>query len=690
MDVKQAFAERKWRHYLAAPTIDQPHDPEITILSTAFLSQSIPYEYKVAIRQCETAHDIWRIFEQRYASKTREDEVRLEAQLLDFKKSAGDTLEQHITKFDNLIASIMDQQPSDRQYDDVKINQYFLRTLEMSNIPTENWRGFITFQGKNWLTNTKEQLYSEARTYYNTHIAPHLSTTSTDTNTSPTQTNESKAFIINSQAPDQNNQQRNDNNNNRGRGRGNYNNNYNNYNDNNNYNSNQYNGNQYNSNQQRPEYPRDRLEYPRDPNAWCNLHCKYGHSNEQCFAQQQIIAQLPPHLRPQPQTQAPTQTNNENQPQYQPYTPNSNVPPPFPKNAPPSNPTTLPPESTPRRIQLTSTIKSKNPFWKYDTTASDHVTWNPLHFHTFSKLENPIPIHVLDSVIYAYGHGTIVLQDPSGKTHALHNVLYIPDSRELVISQYLAKIHGLRLTIDQDDNFVLSSPNGFRIQSQSINRLTTFPDLKCIEYVPHRHNHSNHSINQSQRPARCFKTFTPPFGRNTFQSSFNASTPSPYPRSHPRILSPVQPHQFNTPKSTSVLTRILNSIDHILHSHPASPSTPSYPFRSSTPSPRPFVSQSSIQLLQSLILSALDANKTPTSQTTPTEITSSIESTPQSATTTTPSIIPAIIPVPVIHVPIEIESASTPVSSSSKKSKKKKRKAKKESQSIDNVSISSD
>src|SRR5947207_8397910 len=58
MDVELAFAERKWTHYLAPPTENITHDPEITIQTTAFISQSIPYEHKAAIRQCRTAHDI--------------------------------------------------------------------------------------------------------------------------------------------------------------------------------------------------------------------------------------------------------------------------------------------------------------------------------------------------------------------------------------------------------------------------------------------------------------------------------------------------------------------------------------------------------------------------------------------------------------------------------------------------------
>ena len=127
-----------------------------------------------------TAAQIWLSFKQRYASQSREDELRLEGQLLDFKKQSIDTLDQHITKFDNLISAIMAQQPQDQRYDDTKINRYFLRTLETANIPNEDWKGFITFTGKTWFSITKDQLFSEARTYYNTHIQGQQSVHNTD------------------------------------------------------------------------------------------------------------------------------------------------------------------------------------------------------------------------------------------------------------------------------------------------------------------------------------------------------------------------------------------------------------------------------------------------------------------------------------------------------------------------------
>jgi hypothetical protein len=121
-------------------------------------------------------HTRYGVIQDQYNPKTREDEVRLEAQVLDTRKLLTDTIEQRIQKFDELVTNLLNHQPDGRRYDDTKINQYFLRYLKLSNIKNKDWKGFITFQGKAWLTSTKDQLYADATTYYHTHILPHLTT----------------------------------------------------------------------------------------------------------------------------------------------------------------------------------------------------------------------------------------------------------------------------------------------------------------------------------------------------------------------------------------------------------------------------------------------------------------------------------------------------------------------------------
>ena len=53
-EVKDAFIEREWNHYLF-PTMkdetgkDIPHDPRVETAAKAFINQSIPYQHKASI-----------------------------------------------------------------------------------------------------------------------------------------------------------------------------------------------------------------------------------------------------------------------------------------------------------------------------------------------------------------------------------------------------------------------------------------------------------------------------------------------------------------------------------------------------------------------------------------------------------------------------------------------------------------
>jgi hypothetical protein len=170
-DVQSAFAERNWTKYLDIANdaiIDDDDKTKVTehattlIQAYAFLNQCIPYEHKTRIRNCTTAAQIWSALNEEYASQTREDELRLEGILLDFKKLPTDSISAHISKFSTLIDAVIAQQPENQKYDDSKKNHYFLRSLETANIPNENWMGFITSLGKTWLTLSTHELYAEA------------------------------------------------------------------------------------------------------------------------------------------------------------------------------------------------------------------------------------------------------------------------------------------------------------------------------------------------------------------------------------------------------------------------------------------------------------------------------------------------------------------------------------------------
>ena len=188
--VKDAFGERQWLGYLdpslitktdASPTTQTPRelespvftpDPLIAASAKAFLTQSIEFKYQTAIDRCETAADIWSVLLERYGTRTRDDELRLESELMTLTKLPTDTIDDFLMKFDDLISKIRAQQTHDT-WDNAKLNMHFLRALEMSKVPNEDWKAFATYIGSSYDTISNNQLQSKFRTYYQAHIAPY-------------------------------------------------------------------------------------------------------------------------------------------------------------------------------------------------------------------------------------------------------------------------------------------------------------------------------------------------------------------------------------------------------------------------------------------------------------------------------------------------------------------------------------
>src|SRR5437667_8085960 len=64
----------------------------------------------------------------------------------------------------------------------------------------------------------------------------------------------------------------------------------------------------------------------------------------------------------------------------------------------------------------------------------------------------------------------------------LHNGLHICQSCNLVFSKLLPKTQSPKTSFNENENLFLSSPNSFHIQSQNIDGISTFPNLKFINY----------------------------------------------------------------------------------------------------------------------------------------------------------------------------------------------------------------
>jgi gag-polypeptide of LTR copia-type len=149
-------------------------DPATRARAKAFLSQSIDYRYRSAIETCTSAAEIWSVFLARHGQCSRDDELRLEAELLSLVKLSTQTLDQFTERFDDLISSIRAQQEPNQHWDDRKVNMHFIRSLELSNIPNEDWKAWSTYIGSSHGTMSHDSLQAACRTYYTTHMLPRL------------------------------------------------------------------------------------------------------------------------------------------------------------------------------------------------------------------------------------------------------------------------------------------------------------------------------------------------------------------------------------------------------------------------------------------------------------------------------------------------------------------------------------
>ena len=475
-DVRDAFEDRGWTSYLIAPSTTTPStttatdttraftpDPVIVNKARAFLKAAIPYEYKPGLETFTTAAEIWIALEQRYASTSREDELRLKSQLMDLRKSRSDTIDQHIQKYSSLLSSILAQQQAERRFDNPEINSYFLRSLEKSDIPGEDWKGFITFLGKSWLTATKEQLYSDARTYYNTHIHPFLTEHTSE---------DSKVLAIRN-IPQANRSG------------------YRNFNkptDNRNLRNNR-------GNINRNSGPRPRTASSSN-NLWCDYHNRRtGHNTLDCKAK--LLD--PEYLRFQQQR-------------------SRNLPPDY---EPPLIYTTTTPESRVNTIRAYKTTAPTTKLWIYDTACTETMTSEPQYFFDYTEFNHPILVSGIGkSTLFARGSGTVYLQSlpdlNNTSIHRFDDVWLVPGLDDSIISKHWIKQHGLKTSLDDQENIVLVSndpKSSFKATTQSIGKITVFPHIQALVYqpkacnistAPQRHSRIpvpvQHNRRQHQRP----------------------------------------------------------------------------------------------------------------------------------------------------------------------------------------------
>src|SRR5271169_2435557 len=476
--VKDAFAERDWNDYLITPapvTVPSTEagqsvtvstffpDASITARAKAFLSQSIEFKYQPSIESCETAAEIWSVFLQRYGQRSRDDELRLEAELLSLIKLSTETLDEYIEKFDNIISSIRAQQEPSQRWDDRKVNMHFIRSLELSNIKNEDWKAWSTYLGSTHQTMSHDSLQSACRTYYATHMAPlralqpqeyayNISTSSR--NTQSTNTSPSKAGTSSSQTPPSG----------RGRGRG-------------NDRGNTDRGGRGGSSLGRGG--RDiKRGLPRNPEAWCT-HCSMqGHAAAYCVSKYKESGSgmsFDEWCASQSTTPPPYSASQSSAPQA--------------PSAPPSNRNPQQPAKDHGRSYtvrscrcLTSSTKDQ---WIYDTACTEHMTDQSTYFSTYDAFDAPVDVYGINGLLQAIGQGDVIVTDHHGHTHTLLDVWYVPGLNDSIISKNWTKQSGLRTTMDENEDFHLrSTTSRFHITSTNIGKISIIKNLKVVEYTP--------------------------------------------------------------------------------------------------------------------------------------------------------------------------------------------------------------
>src|SRR5579859_1975018 len=474
--VKDAFAEQDWNDYLITPapvavpsteagqsTTSTGFTPDVSTSARAkaFLSQSIEFRYQPSIESCETAAEIWKVFLQRHGQRSRDDELRLEAELLSLVKLSPQTLDEYIEKFDAIISSIRAQQEPNQHWDDRKVNMHFIRSLELSNIKNEDWKAWSTYLGSTHQTMSHDSLQSACRTYYTTHMAPfralqpqeYAYTASTSPPAQNANTSSSTAETSSSQTPPSG----------RGRGRG---------------NDRANTGRGGRGSGSRGRGGGDiRRNLPRDPNAWFT-HCEIQrHAASYCYSKYKDSASN-------------TSFNDW-------CTSQSTTPPPYSSsqspasNAPSAPPTNRNPQQPAKDHGRSYTVRScrcltsSKDSWIYDTACTEHMTDQSAYFSTYDAFDTPVDVHGINGLLQALGQGDVIVTDRHGHTHTLLDVWYVPGLNDSIISKNWTKHSGLQTSMDADENFHLRSQTSpFHISSTTVDKISVIANLKVIEYSP--------------------------------------------------------------------------------------------------------------------------------------------------------------------------------------------------------------
>jgi len=315
---------------------------------------------------------------------------------------------------------------------------HFIRTLELSNIPNEDWKAWSTYLGNTHSTMSYDSLQSACRTYYTTHMLPHLRPMPQE-----------QAYATASSTP--------------GRGRG------------SDRGSQRGRGNTQRGGRSTSNNPKGPGRLPTDPNAF-GTHCdRSGHAATYCFRKYKESG------------------SGSSFTEWCVFQDTCGAPSPPPYRAPqapsgnrPSNPLNAQGRSYAVR---TSCLKINSGYdeWLYDTACTETMTSHREFFSNYDEFDTPVEIHGINGNLQAYGYGDVIVKDVRNNQHTLLAIWYTPELDGSILSKYWTKQYGLRTTMDDHENFHFRSADPtstFHFTATTIDKISVITDLDVIEYNP--------------------------------------------------------------------------------------------------------------------------------------------------------------------------------------------------------------
>ena len=117
-EVKPAFEERRWSKYFdESPTVTKSNnidatpdenslEPHTDALAKAFLARALPRQVGFITMSCRQKAEFWSALSSLYRSGTANMWTELYKQLSEIKKVPGQSIDEHILKFNKLVCTV--------------------------------------------------------------------------------------------------------------------------------------------------------------------------------------------------------------------------------------------------------------------------------------------------------------------------------------------------------------------------------------------------------------------------------------------------------------------------------------------------------------------------------------------------------------------------------------------------------